>query len=404
MLAPPPQVACPPPRRRPPRLPLLLALLGLLCAAACRPRPPAPRLPNEQEADTERPLVHYGPRSLRVFPAQPASGTTTAPSPGRDPAHYLVLASERPELPAAYRPLAVTTQQVPDGYIARAGHSAWVTDPGAGGQSGHVIEAPAPSPADDPQKVNLLVYDRDARVGTPTAVPLPVRCTQSPDRPALLQASDSHLFALVRCPQEGHAILLRLDGQARLQTSHTVPGATDTDQYLHGPDGDYLAVGAQLLRIPPTPGAPMVVGEGIAPAGPPDTRDLLRIADLLLVIDGRSRRAVALDAVSLTRRFSVRFPTQGRVLRLRAAAVRPDRICIVTAEQTSQGQLLLAIPLSLSAPTAPQPDRLLLGQYHASTRDHELVPLAPADGGGALLIYSHPGHSGPLVALRRLTP
>src|SRR6185295_6400997 len=88
-------------------LSLTLAVGGSGCPSSKPPpaRSDIARLPTEKEAGPEKVVVNYGPRLLRLFPTPPTGAAADALSQG-----YLILASERPELPAVFRPLGVTTQ------------------------------------------------------------------------------------------------------------------------------------------------------------------------------------------------------------------------------------------------------------------------------------------------------
>lgn len=320
-------------------------------------------------------MVNYGPRQLRVFPT---------------PQGYLILATERPELPALFRPLGVTAQRPPAGSVGRAGTLAWV--------AGHAVEAAGSS---EPQVARLVVYDLDAKVGTPVqvALPSPCPCQQTAGRLPLLQGDGDKLHALVRC--NGSSILLTLDGAGRQLAGRTVahPDAS-AELYLHQPDADYLVAGRLVLRSDPQ----STVSATLPAGGPADTRELLAADALLLIVDGGSGLVTALDRRTLDRRFEGHFATGGErsVLRLRAAMGSAEQLDIVTAESTRAGasgeEELFATSLRLGKRAAGS--RLRLG---GGLGLHELVAVSPDAGGGVLLVYTHRGNTGPQVALRKLT-
>src|SRR6185295_1750767 len=182
-----------------------LLLLG------CRDRLPAARLPTAKEAGPESVVVNYGPRLLRVFPTPPAGAPPDAAARG-----YLILASERPELPAIFRPLAVTAQKPPQGQLARAGELAWV--------AGHAVAAaPWDETAGKRPGPRFIVYDSDAKVGTPVDVALPAPCFLR--RPAMLTSDGGRLHALVSCADS--AQLLLLDDKAQLVAARPLKGTAD---------------------------------------------------------------------------------------------------------------------------------------------------------------------------------
>lgn len=344
-----------------------------LAGAGC-PSRPAARLPTEKESGPVKTVVNYGPRQLRVFPT---------------PQGYLILASEQPGLPAVFRPLGVTAQRPPAGSIGRAGTLAWV--------AGHAVEAAG---SGEPQAARFVVYDVDAKVGTPVQVALPVPCQQPAGRLPLLQGDPDKIHALVRC--DGSSILLTLDGEGRQLAARTVahPGAS-AELYLHQPDADYLVAGRLVLRSDPQ--ATATATATLPSGGSSDTRELLVTDSLLLVVDGGSGLLTALDRRTLERRFEERFATGGErsVLRLRAAMGSAEQLDIVTAESRradADGEELFATSLRLGKQAAGQ--RLRLG---GGLGLHELVALSPDEGGGVLLVYTHRGNTGPQVALRKLT-
>jgi len=366
--------------------------VALLAGASCSTRSAPARLPTEKEAGPEKVVVNYGPRQLRVFPASSTAPGSSPPQQG-----YLILATERPELTAVFRPLGVTTQRPPVGAIARAGSLAWV--------AGHVVEAaPWPTSAPtDPLAARFLVYDRDGKVGTPVSVTLPAACPQSRERLPLLQGDGDRLHALVRCA--GHSVLLTLDDEARLLAARDVPHQDEAwaELYLHQPDADYVATGRQVLRVEPQGQASALLPARISE----ETGELVPAGALLLIADGSGGRLMALDARTLERRFEKNFATGGAVTRLRAALGAPERLDVVTAESTAAGEELFATSLSLGKQRARTQLRLRLGgglgPNKEARADHELVAVSSEDGGGVLLVYTHRGNTGPQVALRRLT-
>lgn len=369
----------------------------VLSSLGCRARPPAERLPTEKEANAEEVVANYGPRRLRVFPAQPNDA-----APPLAPQGYLILASERPELAAVFRPLAFFAKKPPLGTLARAGAEVFVAD--------HVVEAVAPGTPPGTRPINgaaLRVYDRDGKVGIQVALTPKAACAEP--LPPLLQSAGSRIRVLLRCPVEHQAILLSLDAAAQIlpEEERVVAGADPAELFLHQPDADYLLSGRQVMRVGPEAHTLPTIGTVPPPGGDADTRELVRMGSLLLVVDGAAGRVIAMDALSMGWRFEKRFFTSsgqaGRVLRLRAALAAPDRLAIVTAEATPRGTKLFGTGLTLDAQASESPPRLFLGEPLSSAQsDHELVSIAQESGGGALLVYSHLGNSGPMVALRKL--
>jgi hypothetical protein len=340
-------------------------------------------VPTADEVSSELVVVNYAPRRLRALPTGTGDGG------------YLLLGSERPELTAVFRPLAVTTRKAPAAALSRAGELAWVGD--------HVVAAPAlPGPAVPSQTAAFLVYDRDSKVATPAPVALPTPCTQT--LPTLLQSDGRELFALVRCAPEDTAIMLRLSGAMQLLATRIIRSAAATELFVHRGDVDYLLAGRKVLRVDST-------GQKVSPtlpavgSGGTETRELVDAGALLLVLDGSAGRVTALDSQALTLRFARRLYRAYPVTRLRAALGSPERLLIAVAERP--GPAAAAGPTQLVAMLLPLigpdrfPTRILLGSG-PPTSDHELVPIATSDGGGALLVRTHAGNSGPLVALFRL--
>lgn len=364
------------------------------CSSRSAPEGAPARLPTEKEAAAEKVVVNYGPRRLRVFPA-------ASTQPGSPQQGFLILASERPELPALFRPLGVTAQRPAAGFLARAGTLAWV--------AGHVVEA---LPGSDPLLAPFLVYDRDGKVGTPVSVQLPAACPQTAQRLPLLQGDGDKIHALVRCAAaslgDGHSLLLTLDGEGRLLSGRAVPHKDEpaVELYLHQPDADYLVAGALLLRADTQ--SQSLLSAQLPSRGTEETGELVRAGTLLLVVDGVTGRVLALDARTLAPRFEKRFAGGSKsVTRLRAALGAPERLDLVTAEKTAAGAALFATSLRLDEQPAPPASRLRLddglGPKEGAPADHELVAVSPEDGGGVLLVYTHRGNTGPQVALRRLT-
>lgn len=83
--------------------------------------------------------------------------------------------------------------------------------------------------------------------------------------------------------------------------------------------------------------------------------------------------------------------------RLRAV-LSDDHLLLVLAERADPGTVLFGVSVSLTAEGRPAGDRLLLGMGLFPS-DHELVPVS---GGGAILVHTQSGNTGPLVALQRL--
>lgn len=372
--------------------------LALALTTACRPSPPASRVPTQKEAGPELVVVNYAPQRLRALPGGTAENS------------YLLLGSERPLLPAVFRPLGVTTRKAPQGVAARAGELAWI--------GGHVVAAPPADPrAARTQQASLLVYDRDSKVATPTPLALPVPCTQT--LPLLLHSDGLELHVLVRCPPEDTALVLRLADSGELRSSRIIPGAGAAELLLHKGEVDYLLAGAKVLRAGPA-GPPLHTELPGAGAGGPDTRELVHNGSLLLVVDGGAGRLFGLDGERLQLRFSERLYSAAPVTRLRAALASPERLIIATAETTAEAttpaaaaraagaapsaptQLVAtALPLAGLGRSAAFPTRILLGSGPPQS-DHELVPVAQSDGGGVLLLRTHAGNTGPLVALTHL--
>lgn len=349
-----------------------------LSLLACQKAPPPARVPTAQEVSAEQVVANYGPSRLRVFPS------------GGSDASYVIWGSERPGLPAVFRPLGKTDQKALVGTMSRAGELAFVGE--------RMVEAPLPtSPAKALATLQLLVYDRDVKTAQLQALTLPGFCTM---RERALIASDGHeLFVLARCAVEDLAMILRLDDALAVRAARTVDGAGSVELFLHHGDSDYLLQARQVLRVPPQ-GLP-VIGTVPPPGGDAETRDLVVAGDLLLIVDGAAGRVIGMDRLSMGWKLEKRFYIEGAVQRLRAAA-SPSRLQIVVAERTgSQKTELVGIGLSLQLGPrdSGMPQRLLLGSGPAVS-DHELVPLA--DGDGVMLLRTHDGNTGPLVALRYL--
>lgn len=374
---------------RAPAGPLLLPLLWLL---SCKGGPPPPRVLQPGEAGPELVVVNYAPTKLRVLPLRTESGE------GR----YLLLGSERPGLPAAFRPLGVTERKAPPGATGRAGPLAWA--------AGHVVEAepfPGSSGRDargdqgargQADKLALRVFDRDAKVITKVAIPLGCEGRGQP----LLAGDGTTLWALARCAGPGGAVLLTLSAEGALQNRREVPGGGEAELFLRSGDDFYLLGGRQVLRSSPTgPPAVATVPEGVES----DARDLLRSGELLVVVDGAAGRAIGLNATDLGKRFEQRFAPRSRAIKRLRAVPSPspngDRVLMVWSEPRPGGLtelLLLALPLG---PSRGPLQRILVGSTPGDS-DHELVPVAETDGGGALLVRTHQSNSGPLVALLHL--
>lgn len=379
---------------RAPAVLLLLPLLSVLGQLSCTGGPPPPRVLQPGEAGPEVVVVNYAPPKLRVLPLRTESGE------GR----YLILGSERPGLPAAFRPLGVTERKAPPGAIGRAGSLAWA--------AGHVVEAePFPgSPGSSARdaaadrgkatQLTLRVFDRDAKVITPVAIPLGCEGRGQP----LLAGDGTTLSALVRCTGPVGAVLFTLSAEGAILARREVPGGGEAELFLRSGDDFYLLGARQVLRASPT-GPPVIAA--VPAGGGSEARDLLRTGELLVIVDGAAGRAIGLDASDLGKRFEQRFAPGSRAIkRLRAvpsASPSPndDRVLIVWAEPRPGGLtelLLLALPLG---PSRRPLQRILVGSTPGDS-DHELVPVARTDGGGALLVRTHQSNSGPLVALLHL--
>lgn len=349
-----------------------------LSLLACQKAPPPARVPTAQEVSAEQVIANYAPSRLRVFP-----------SVGSD-ANYVLWGSERPGLPAVFRPLGKTDKRGPSGIMSRAGELAFVGD--------RMIEAPLPtSPAKTMPTLPLLVYDKDAKTAQLQTVTLPGACTMR-DR-ALIGSDGRELFVLARCAVEDQAMVLRLDAALAVRAARTIDGAGAVELFLHHGDSDYLLQARQVLRVPPQ-GLP-VIGTVPPPGGDAETRDLVVAGELLLVVDGAAGRVIGMDRLSMGWKLEKRFYVEGAVQRLRAAA-SPNRLQIVIAERTeSQRTELvgLGLPLQPGRRDTGMPQRLQLGNC-PSTSDHELLPLA--DGDEAMLVRTHDGNTGPQVALSYL--
>lgn len=363
----------------------LFLSLAVASHAACRPSPPAARVPTVDEAGPEQVVVNYAPQRLRALPA------------GNPESSYLLLGSERPLLPAVFRPLGVTARKAPPDVFARAGELAWV--------DGHVVAAAAPKgPAAPQRSTSVLVYDRDSKVATPADLPLPAACTQL--QPALLHSDGRQLYALVRCPAQDAAVVLYLSGAAELRSAKWIAGAGAAELFLHRGDVDYLLAGARLLRSD-------AAGKTLTAALPDggstadgETRELVHTGELLFAIDGRAGRLFAVDGDTLALRFERALYSARPVTRLRAAIGGPSQLVVVTAEQGPDSDaatqlIAVALPLTPAPRGTAFPTRILLGSGPPRS-DHELVPVAASDGGGVLLLRTHSGNTGPLVALTRL--
>lgn len=359
--------------------------LTLAFVAACRPSPPASRVPTVDEVGPEQVVVNYAPQRLRALPAGNAENS------------YLLLGSERPLLPAVFRPLGVTARKAPPEVFARAGELAWV--------AGHVVDAAAPkSPAQPLRSASVLVYDRDSKVASPAALPLPAPCTQL--QPALLHSDGRELYALVRCPAEDAAVVLHLSGAAELQSAKWLAGAGAAELFVHRGEVDYLLAGARLMRSDAAGKTLTVTLPDGGSAQDGEARELIHTGALLIALDGKAGRLFALDGDTLALRYERPLYSARPVTRLRAAAGGANQLIVVTAEQgASRGadtQLVaVALPLTPTQRGEAFPTRILLGSGPPHS-DHELVPIAPSDGGGALLLRTHSGNTGPLVALTRL--
>ena len=359
--------------------------LALAFFAACRPSPPPSRVPTVDEVGPEQVVVNYAPQRLRALPA------------GNPESSYLLLGSERPLLPAVFRPLGVTARKAPPEVFARAGELAWV--------AGHVVDAAAPkTPAQPLRAASVLVYDRDSKVATPAALPLPAACTQL--QPALLHSDGRELYALVRCPAEDAAVVLHLSGAAEVRSAKWIAGAGAAELFVHRGEVDYLLAGARLLRSDTagkTLTAKLPDGGSVVDG---EARELVHTGALLIAIDGKAGRLFAFDGDTLALRYERPLYSARPVTRLRAAVAGPTELIVVTAEQGADRDaatqlVAVALPLAPAQRGAAFPTRILLGSGPPRS-DHELVPIAQSDGGGVLLLRTHSGNTGPLVALTRL--
>lgn len=379
---------------------LLLSALSAFACMACQPRTQAARTPNEREATPEQVVHPTAPRGLRII-AEPVEPAAASPE-----TRYAVL--HRDADTDRYQRLPATLPHAHEGFVPRATHSAVI--------AGLLFEAVAAQDgtgdATDAQSMTLRVSARPSTQPSAAASPvdaavramhvaLPQPCTQT--EPALLQADSAQVHALLRCPKQGYALLIHLGPNGQVTGSRSVPAAADATLYLHQPDGDYLAVARQVLRVPHEPADALpIIGTVPPPGGGSDTRQLVRSNDLLLILDGAAGRVIAMDAQRMGWRYEKRFYSQGTVTRMRAVMTQPDHLLLVTAEDTRQGTQLFATPIVLSDTSAQPPQRWLLGTVQRA--DHELLPIATSDGGGAALLYSRSSASGTALVMRRLTP
>jgi len=354
----------------------IFRFVTLACSlAACQKVPPPARVPSQQESSAEHVVVNYAPSRLRLFPAPASEG------------RYVLWASERPGLPAVFRPLGMTEQRGPTGFVPRAGELAFV--------EGRIVEAPLPaSPANASSVLTLLVYDKDAKTATQQMVALPGPCTMR--ERALIQSDGRELFVAAGCALEDKAMLLRLDASLAVRASRAVDGAGAVELLLHHGDSDYLLLGRQVLRVP-SQGQP-VTGTVPQPTGDVETRELLMAGELLLLVDGTVGRVIGMDRQSLGWKLDKRMYFEGSVQRLRAAASAHRLQVVVSERSESQKTELVGLGLSLvpGRRDTSLPQRLLLGAGPAHS-DHELAPVG--EGEGSLLLRTHDGNSGPLVAM-----
>ena len=149
-----------------------------------------------------------------------------------------------------------------------------------------------------------------------------------------------------------------------------------------------LALEARLLEA--ARGAGCVPGQLV--------HQLARVGD---VRGDAHRREAVLDAELIEGERVLPLGVEGA----RKALLLGQRLLVVVAErQPTGGSELFGIGLPLKKePSASDmtPVRLRLGGG-VEASDHELVPIAPSDGGGALLVRTHAGNTGPLVALQQL--
>lgn len=374
----------------------LFAGVLFLASVACQPRVPQARPPTDREVAAESVLGPAVAGELLVSP----------PAAGAPPTAGYPLWTRRSN-DGVMAPAATTSEAYSARFVPRAAHTAVV------GQQVFTASLPAATTptgaADaDAKTLHLRSYPRTATPGVdPPASPsdlriaLPQPCSQN--EPALLQGSGDTLHALLRCPPQGYALLLSLDRQGQLTRTRRVPAAADAALFLHQPDGDYLAVARQVLRVPESPADALpIIGTVPPPGGDSDTRELLRHGDLLLIVDGAAGRVIGMDAARMGWRFEKRFYSQGTVVHLRSLLLTPDRLCVVTAEETASGRELFATQIALSDMSSQPPLRLALGPVMAAP--HELLPLGESAGGGALLLYTAAAGAGPSLRSRRLLP
>lgn len=267
----------------------ILLSFTLACSlAACQKAPPPARVPSQQESSAEHVVVNYSPSRLRLFPAPANEG------------RYVLWASERPGLPAVFRPLGMTEQRGPAGFVPRAGELAFV--------DGRIVEAPLPaSPASASSVLPLLVYDKDAKTATQQMVALPGPCTMR--ERALIQSDGKELFVAAGCAVEDKAMLLRLDASWAVRSSRSVDGAFAVELLLHHGDSDYLLLGRQVMRVP-SQGQP-VIGTVPQPTGDVETRELVMAGELVLLVDGAAGRVIGMDRQSLGWKLDKRFYFEG---------------------------------------------------------------------------------------------
>lgn len=383
--------------------PLWLGAL-LLGLAGCPGRPPAPpRAPRGDEVSAETVVVNYGPARLRVLPNWQVDDRTPARAAARG--RYVVMATEYPQLYATWRPLGVIDKAPPPGFLARAGDFAWlkerVVETAVGEGGGRQASVPAPGP------LQLLIYDRDGKKAARQPLKLPAPCTAG--RPALLQADEGRLYAALGCA-EGGAYALVLDAEGALQRAAAVATRDAVDGYARwveegqAADEDYLLAGARLFQLR---GGQVSAAVELPRSQPgAETRALLldARAQEVVLVDGRAGLLQRFARERLAPRGELAFTGGPRIERLRAV-LQGEKLVLVAAEREAKagGSALFGQAFLLSARGAtgssPGGRVRIASDPRPVQSDHELVP---GDAGGALLVWTHSGTTGPLVAMLRL--
>lgn len=342
-----------------------LLCAALLAAAPGCSRPAPPRLPSVAEVSPEVVVANYAPPRLRLFTDRGSQGAE----------RYLIVGTEMPQLVAKWRPLAVVDRTPPPGHRVRGGELAWV--------AGHVALAQAEGGAGA-----LLLYDRDSRKADRVVLKTPAPCTVTA-APLLIGEADS-LHGLLRCEKEGRSYVFSADGAGAVQRMDEAPLLGEI--YRRGDDGDYVLGGGALLRLGARPAR-----AALPAAASPEARELLLGEGEVVIVDAAAGRLQRLRRDDLRAAGEARFPA--RPARRLRAALAGDHVIAVLSERRGPGSELFGLSLPLGGGKAPAP--LFLGTGPAES-DHEVVPTAGAKEVRALLVRTHEGNTGPLVALSKL--